>query len=321
MLYDLLNQLDLDQVSEPLPMDAPELEAMRTLAEQSDYSGMMELAEQLAERNIYDFRILIYALYGETIGAGPLQIPYICDVLEYLLKDAWEALSPNKKKGAYCKSSLAWLFKQILIDLQTQELDKGDLWNEWMEGLESADLSESIQRLGGLIPLLDDKLEKEAATVTEKLTELKKWVTHLSQSLPSREVVEIVDAPEPASAAIDTRPEPGMEPIQPAFPAGSVHFDILLRKLAFFERVIDSGDMVKAAVVVADLTTILENFDPRLYFPALFSRYFTLLVTHNGPINEFMGMRDSPQWQALESLYKVDDEAFLSVPVEPPMTY
>jgi len=41
------------------------------------------------------------------------------------------------------------------------------------------------------------------------------------------------------------------------------------------------------------------------------------LVTHNGSINEVMGMRDSPQWQALESLYKVDDEAFLAVPVEP----
>lgn len=317
MILDLLKTIDLDQVADSLPLDAPELDTMRSLAEQGDYAGMAELAVQLAERHVYDIRVLVYALYGETQGVTPLLMPDFCDAVEYLLEEAWEALSPANKKGAYCKSSLAWLFKQMLIDLQTQELDAGDIWNEWMESLQAVDMTESILRLGGLIPLIDEKLGKEATTVTEKLTELKKWLTQLSQSLPSRQDAERVAEAEATPEAVANSPESRTGPMQSGLPGGSVHFDILLRKLAFFERVVESGDMVKAAVVVADLSTILENFDPRLYFPSLFSRYFTLLVTHNGAINEVMGMRDSPQWQALESLYKVDDEAFLAVPVEP----
>ena len=317
MLSDLLKTIDLDQVSDSLSLDAPELDSMRSLAEQSDYAGMAELAVQLAERHIYDIRVLVYALYGETQGLTPLLIPDVCDALEYLLEEAWEALSPANKKGTYCKSSLAWLFKQMLIDLQTQELEAGDIWSEWVESLQSVDMTESILRLGGLIPLIDEKLGKEASTVTEKLTELKKWFSQLSQSLPSPPGAELVAESESTPEAIANTPEAKTGPVQNGLPGSSVHFDILLRKLAFFERVVESGDMVKAAVVVADITSILENFDPRLYFPSLFSRYFTLLVTHNGSINEVMGMRDSPQWQALESLYKVDDEAFLAVPVEP----
>ena len=86
-----------------------------------------------------------------------------------------------------------------------------------------------------------------------------------------------------------------------------------MKKLALFERVMEQGDTAKAAIIVSDIMEIIEHFDPRLYLPTLFSRFFSLLTPRINEIYEVLEMRDTPQFQSLNSLYQVDMEEFLNL--------
>lgn len=104
-----------------------------------------------------------------------------------------------------------------------------------------------------------------------------------------------------------SEPQPGL-PISPAMA-------VLLRKLAAFNALLDSGDAAKAGIIASDVLSTVERFDPRVYLPALFSRFFSGLSTHAHELEPFLHGEDSLPQRALEQLYRVDLDAFLAQPV------
>lgn len=314
--------IDLDKLSSDIPqtglvLGSPDLDEMRALAEDNNYDSLGLLAEKLIDQSIWDIRILIYSAYADMRNEGLLGMPRLLVWMTTLLSDKWQGVGPEVKRDVYAKSSLAWLFTVLRVDFQTAELESGDVWRSWISGFSLQDLDSSLDALNVLSHQIRQCLGEElAGDPNGKLTELSNWLKGISQKLPrpvdmearneevEGQVQQTLQVEQSTSKQVNTSFE------------GSLHLDLLTRKLSLFEAVITSGDMVKSAVVAADIMDTIEHFDPRIYLPSLFARYFSLLVPNIDEINELFSMRDSPQFQALHSLYQVDMDAFLTIDLQ-----
>jgi len=85
----------------------------------------------------------------------------------------------------------------------------------------------------------------------------------------------------------------------------------LRRKLAAFQKLVSAGDEQRAAIVAADLLQTLEHFDPRLYLPSLFRRFFRVLSLVGNDLTPHMGERTDLSYKALLQLYQVDLDYFV----------
>jgi hypothetical protein len=86
----------------------------------------------------------------------------------------------------------------------------------------------------------------------------------------------------------------------------------LMRKLAAFDTLIERQDFRRASVVAADVLALLERFDPRVYLPLIFSRFFAGLSTHAEQVEPLLHTTDSLGFRALDQLYRVDLDTFLA---------
>jgi hypothetical protein len=85
----------------------------------------------------------------------------------------------------------------------------------------------------------------------------------------------------------------------------------LLAKLRAFETLLNQGEHMKAAIVAEDVQNTLDNFDPRSYFPQMFSRFSELLSHHAELIGNNIENRDSFSWKTMAQFYKVDVDKFV----------
>jgi hypothetical protein len=86
----------------------------------------------------------------------------------------------------------------------------------------------------------------------------------------------------------------------------------LMLKLAAFDTLVARQDFQRASVVAADVLNVVEHFDPRVYLPALFSRFFAGLSTTAEQVEPLLQSTETLSFRALDQLYRVDLEAFLA---------
>ena len=86
MSFEFLEGLSPETVPQGLEIGDPDLESMRALAEAEDYPGLLDLARTLTEKQIFDIRIIIYALYGEARESGVLGATELLQTIAVLLE-------------------------------------------------------------------------------------------------------------------------------------------------------------------------------------------------------------------------------------------
>jgi hypothetical protein len=91
----------------------------------------------------------------------------------------------------------------------------------------------------------------------------------------------------------------------------------LIRKLAAFDALIQREDFTRASVVAADVLGVVERFDPRVYLPSLFSRFFAGLSRHAEQVEPMLQGTESLSFRAMDQLYRVDLQTFLAQSTEP----
>lgn len=89
------------------------------------------------------------------------------------------------------------------------------------------------------------------------------------------------------------------------------HMGQLTQKLKVFEWLIEREEYMKAALVAKDINRLIETFDPLLYFPKMFSNYFSLLARHVSSISEQWDDKESLQLKYLEKVYQTDLKTFI----------
>jgi hypothetical protein len=318
MNIELLNRTIEPAENPGLETTDPRLSDIIALAHNGDYQGAAAQAQAVFEEDIFDIRIVGFFLYGIYLETDIGTLYDIFQTLIRLFQENWEAVGPVKKREKHAQTSINWLIKQLAKILQHEEDKTSDNWNRWLKEVTSDDVTQIIEAIDELQKTLDSILEDASKPLLEGLFKIKEWLTNLQQLVyqepePEPEVEPETESDEPKSQQIDQKVvSPAMIGADDTVVAGSYHLRILLKKIEVFEQLISEEKFVMAALVAEDINDIIVNFDPKLYFPGLFSKYSYLLAMNISKLSSFDGHKKTVEWQAMKELYKVDLNSFIT---------
>jgi hypothetical protein len=316
---------------EPLPVtESPGLESfdprfmeVSSMAQDANYSGAASLAGEILEEGIFDIRVIGFYLYGCFAERGPGAIAVIFRCLSSLLTRNWEAVGPVEKREKHAQSSLNWLVKTLVKKLQYEENAKGHTWEEWIGNTSADEVGEALEATGDLQRSLGMALGESSATVIDGLTKVATWLRGFHQLVYRESEPEAEGEGEPGGEEAGGEAAGGPAPERRGRAAGmeqnggggtlvegSYHLGLLMKKLEVFDRLITEEKFPRAAIVASDINAILSSFDPKLYFPKLFSRYSYLFAVNISELAQYDEQKESAEWQAMEEYYKVDIDGF-----------
>jgi hypothetical protein len=218
----------------------------------------------------------------------------------------------------FADTGLRWLLKMLNKHLEHHERLKDGTWQRWRAPDNRVPLEQALalsEEIFSAFPRVVPRNDCEAP-----FRRLTQWLEGHLQSLPAAAGKEEPEAageePEAVAAGEDRaappeRLRPAAEPAGPWIPT-SPALAQLMRKLAAFDALLEQGDHQRAGVVAADVLQVLEHFDPRVYLPSLFSRFFVGLSAHAEQVEPMMQGTESLAFRALDHLYRVDLDAFLA---------
>jgi hypothetical protein len=292
----------------------PRLSDIASLVQEGNYEEAASQAELVITDDIFDIRIIGYFLYGYFLEQGIEGMPAIYQCLSGLLGGQLEALGPSKNREKHIQTALNWLTKQLLKKMKYEEDKNSSSYEAWISTVSSDRVQEALdagEKLGLSLGLV---LEDDAGSVLEGLKKVNEWLAAF-QKLVYRAPDDELENRD-VDGEDQTRGDSGQSPT--AFMGlgagleGSFHLELLLKKLAAFDHLVSAEKFSSAALVADDINSQLANFDPKLYFPKLFSRFSQLFAAHINELTAFEEHRNSVEWQALQELYKVDLESFVN---------
>jgi hypothetical protein len=286
-----------------------------TLVENGEYLEAAAKAEEIFAEEIYDIRLTGYFLYGFFLEQGVGAMPAILGCLANLFEENWDALGPVKNREKHAQTSLNWLFRQLLKKFQYEEGKDSEVYQQWVADVSSEEVQEALDLSEGLQKALGMALEDKASPLLDGLSKVVDWLKAF-QRVVYREP-EVEEEPEAAAEARETTAPASLAFGDEGVAAeGSYHLQLLLRKMRAFELLIEKEEFNKAAIVADDINEIIANFDPRIYFPKIFSRYSLLRALKIADISAFEEYKGSVEWLTMQDLYKVDLDSFVSLDSE-----
>ena len=305
----------------------PRFTDIATLVQEGNYEQAAAQSQAVLEEEIYDIRIIGYFLYGHFLDQGIEAMADIYQCLTDLLRDNLEALGPAKKREKHIQTILTWIMKQLIKKLQYEEGKEGGPYEAWMSEVSSDQVQEALDAGDELRRVLGPVLEDAAGPVLDGLMKITDWLTafrRLVYKEPEPEDEEEPDEWEEEEADEEIEEEAREEVRKEVFVSappvqedvtgveGSYHLKLLMRKLDAFDRLIAQEKFPLAALVADDINTIIANFDPKVYFPKLFTGFSLQFARHVNELASYEEYKGSVGWQAMEELYKVDLDSFLS---------
>ncbi len=293
----------------------PRLDEIATLAQAGEYGEAARLSEIILTAGIYDVRLICYFLYGHWLEQGLVNFIEVVDCLNNILVKNWDSLGPISKREKVFEKSLEWMLKQLLKKIQYEESKNTALWQEWKEDI-NADQVKQILQLGGILRLsLNHQFEDKAGPLVDLWSKIEQWLRVFQQLecqpvVVEEETLDILSIEETIPAKIINVPVMTLANTGLALES-SYHMDLLLKKLAAFERLIEEGKFPKAALIAEDINQTVGNFDPKLYFPKVFETFVRLQALKFEELATYAYQRDEQHWQIMQDWLKVDIDSFV----------
>jgi len=317
--------MNIQLIQGPLPVsDSPGLSTIdprftdiATLVQEGRYEEASAQSEEILTEEIYDIRIMGYFIYGVFLEQGLGAMEDIFQAMAEALGDNLDAVGPLKNREKHIQTILNWLMKQLIKKLQYEEEKKADLWDSWLSDVSSDQVQASLDAAEGFGRELGSVLSDDAAPVLDGLTKVNEWLTNFQRLVyqePEVEPEEVVEEEEDElfdEPVEEPSPRAAVGNQEPVSVEGSYPLQLLIRKIQAFDSLISDEKISRAALVADDINHIIENFDPRVYFPKLFSRFTLQYATHINGLSAFEEYKSSVEWQALQELYKVDLQSFV----------
>ncbi|MGD8435765.1 MAG: type VI secretion system protein IglI family protein [Syntrophobacterales bacterium] len=321
MNVDILNTTLEVSENPGLDMIDPRFMDITTLVENGDYEEAATQAEQILAEGAYDIRITGYFLYGVFLEQGLGGLTAILQCLTKLFTENWDAVGPVKNREKHAQTSLNWFLRQLVKKLQYEEGKDSDVYQQWVAEISSDEVQEALDASEELQGAFGTALEDQAEPLLDGLSKVNEWLSTFQRLVyrePEPELEEQVESAEVEPAEMVA---PVGAPIADVAVSaeGSYHLQLLLKKMEVFSRLIEKEDFPKAAIVADDINQIIADFDPRIYFPKMFSRYSLLRAVNIGELNASEEHKGTLEWQTMQDLYKVDLDSFFSFDSE--MTY
>lgn len=319
--------LDLTLITKPLtPSDNPGLDTLdprfqeiATFVESGEFLKAAEQTQTLLQEGIVDIRVISYFLYGVFVEKQIAGLAEILQAVTAILGPNWPAVGPVSKKEKHTEVGLSWFLQRLVKRLQSTEEAKGDDWKSWTETVTAEQAQAALDSTGGLRSALPP-LNLPSTRVVDAIKPLEDWLKGFQKVVATAKPAEPApeaapppeakpaDAPKAAAAAAPAgngNGAPGSFQIE-----GSLYLMELNAKLKAFEVLCKKGEFARAAIVAADVAAIVEKFDPRLYFPRMFAGFYSLNAKNVEKLVPLLETKETPQWKAMEALYRVDLEAF-----------
>jgi hypothetical protein len=237
-----------------------------------------------------------------------------------------EATGPVKKREDQSKTAYVWLLKQILKKIKYEETKNGECWTHWLEISNQDIVQDIVEAAEGFVKSASSGLLEKSGPVVDGTKQIVLWLKTFSKIVHTEVVEEETGLSEVED--VDTKPE---ETVLPAPPAsipdslesrslaedqmttakGSVHLRELVARLEAFEKLIGQEKFVHAALLSDEINVIINNFDPRKYFPELFKDYYRIYATNIEMIDEAGAARETTAWNAMEAFCTVDLDGFV----------
>ena len=309
----------------------PRFSDIASLVMEGNYEEATAQSEAILEEQIYDIRIIGYFLYGHFIeqGVGAMADIYLC--LANLLRDNLDALGPVKNREKHIQTIMNWMMKQLIKKLQHEEGKNSNLYEGWISEVSSDQVQEALDAGDELRRTLGPVLEDAAGSVLDGMIKVNDWLTAFQRLVyrepepePEPEVEEEMDELETGETEEEIeeeQQEAGRKEPYVSIPLldedaisveGSFHLKLLIRKLEAFDRLISAEKYSSAALIADDINSIIADFDPKVYFPKLFTRFFLQFAANINELFAFEEHKNSVEWQAMQELYKVDLESFVN---------
>jgi len=317
MNIDILNTTLEASENPGLDVLDPRFMDITTLVENGEYLEAAVKAEEIFAEEIYDIRLAGYFLYGFFLEQGVGAMPAILGSLVKLFEENWEALGPVKNRERHAQTSLNWLFRQLLKKFQYEEGKDSDVYQQWIAEVSSEEVQEALEASEELQKAFGVALEDMASPLLDGLSKVNDWLKAFQKVVYREpEVEEETELAAEAAAKEVVAPASLGFGDEAVMAEGSYHLQLLLRKMKAFERLIEKEEFNKAAIVADDINDVIANFDPRIYFPKIFSRYSLLRALKIADISAFEEYKGSVEWQTMQDLYKVDLDSFVSLDSE-----
>jgi len=303
----------------------PRLSDIATLIQDGKYEEAAVQSEAILEEQIYDIRIIGYSLYGHFIeqGVGAMADIYLC--MRDLLRDNLDAIGPVRNREKHIQTILNWMMKQLIKKLQYEEGKNSNLYEGWKSEVSSDQVQEALDAGEDLRRALGPVLEDAAGPVLDGLMKVNDWLTAFQRLVyrepePEEETEDLGDEEAKEGIEEEQREAGRKEPYvsisrldeDEISVEGSFHLKFLIRKLEAFDRLISAEKYSSAALIADDINSIIANFDPKVYFPKLFTRFSFQFAANINELFAFEEHKNSVEWQAMQELYKVDLESFVN---------
>ncbi len=302
----------------------PRFQEIAGLAEQGDFAKAAEQTQALLQSDVVDVRVLSYFLYGAFLERGLQGLEDVLKGLLGLLGPNWPAVGPLNKKDKHTENGLSWFLNRLMNRLEDEAPDPGKQkpaganWAKWTDGVDGAKVKSLLERVNEV----KNALQQVAPSpkVLSLVAKLQEWLAVFERLVavaappPPEPTPEPVKEEAPAAAAPAAAPRAAAgAPAGPPpanFVEGSWRLEELMAKMSAFEALVRKKDFAKASIVAADISETVEHFDPRLFFPKLFAKFYALSFQHLEALEPQMANRETPSWKAMERLYRVDLDAF-----------
>jgi len=303
------------QTSPGLETSDEQLASISMLADEGDFATAADRVEALVSEKVFDIRLIVFLLHDATLQGGFDALAAGLEGLLRFLQDNDGALGPAERKQAHIARSVRWLLETTADTINYEQQRSTERWHIWQSKVTAATCRRVLDAMQALIYGAGEATVQATA---ESSARIARWLRDTTAQLDVEEARHMSSdeeskvAPEaqpPQEAAAPARLDVSAAPLTCEV-RGSTKLVDLLRKLEAFENLVDRKAYERAALVGDDVMGLLDSFDPREYFPELFSQFGALLSAHVEDITPHWQHKDSVRWRMLEQFYKVDLERF-----------
>ncbi len=290
----------------------PRLSDIATLVQAGDFQQAALQSREILTEKIYDIRIIGYYLYGHFAESGLAALEEIFTCLAEILHKNIAALGPARNREKHIKNTLSWLFKTISNNLVYETEKRTEIYSQWQASITPEQVQNILESGSGLQEAI--AMLEVSSDITDVFTKILEWVqvfqnvVHQEQNRDEEEQqLEVAKETVPQKEAVKTLNDNfTIEGIE-----GSYHMKLLMRKLDAFDRLVEADKLALAAIVADDINNSISNFDPKLYLPGLFTRFYVQFAKNLNSLISYVQFKNSAAWATLQELYKVDIESFI----------
>jgi hypothetical protein len=316
-LLGLLKEAPPEGVSQGLDSVDPRLSELTGHYEAKRFAEVAQSVEALLEAGVWDLRPISLYLAVAFEQQGIAGLSEVLATWATIIGPSLPSIGPAVRREDYASKRTSALLGTIGDALHYHETKRTETWAAWAKVMTPTmndaivaatdDIDKAIVAASGAAP---PSLAQFIARLRSVLRALAAPTDAAPTSLSSASVAlpAPVEAAAPAEEGVAT-PAPVTKPGRVEVAVSPAYFD-LIEKLNAFAVLARKGEMMKAAVVADDLMSIIDHFDPRDYFPLIFSEFGELMSQNIERISSSWESRNSLAWKALVQFYRVDRRRF-----------